>query len=309
MVSKLMFLEEEEMKKEEAWNVFCNAYKEYITSFRKSRILTNTSLILLRDFPVNLPEEFKQDYQYFLEAFGEILESMVEEIRIGDQYIEKYRMKGKTIIPENELMFYLAQHVFTKAKYADFKYEIDELLYVDFENILMNNELIIAFAYLDSFLSDSLRIIYQIKPEQLKTKNKSIDYEKLFSTETLDELKEKIIEEEVFQFGWKSLQQRFDVFEDIGIKINLTKKSADLIFELEQVRHIIIHNNNKVNNVFIQKTNRKDLTVGEKYQVTQYQLKEIINVMDFIFDSVLIKTAEKFFGKKGEEIEELLLQY
>jgi len=303
----LTFSGENEMNKQEEWDGFYNAFREYIISFRKSRILTNASLILLKDFPKNLPEEYQGDYESFVDNFKKILDSMVEDLRKDEEYMERFGTKGKKIIPEQELMFYLAQHVFTKAKKKDFRYEIDELLYIDFENILMNNELIIAFAYLDSFLSDSLRVIYQVKPEQLKTKHKAIDYERLFSTTSLEELKNKIIEEEVFHFGWKSLVQRFDILKDIGIKISLTKKSKEELFELEQVRHIIIHNYSKVNSEFIKKTKRSDLLVGEKYQVTQKQLKELIDAMEIIFDQVLIKIATKFFGKKGEEIDELII--
>ena len=146
------------MDKQEVWVGFCNTYREYITSFRKSRILTNASLILLKDFPKNLPDEYQGDYESFVDSFKKILDSMVEDLKKDEEYMERFGSKGKMITPEQELMFYLAQHVFTKAKKKDFRYEVDELLYIDFENILMNNELIIVFAYLDSFLGDSLEL-------------------------------------------------------------------------------------------------------------------------------------------------------
>jgi len=277
---------------------FNDAFRNHTNSLIRNKVLTYASIIQLKDFPTHLPEDF-------LNYFGDFINSL-SKLPSGVSG-EKIPIKKEDAIGliEEKLLTSLTQFCDLKFKERGYgQYAIDDLLYSDFESNVLNNGLVISFAFFESFLNDSFRLIYDVKPQQLKTKKKSIDYETLFSFSNFQDLKMKILDDEVFDFSGKPLNKRFKFFRKWGVTIS--KKYEKKIVNAEQIRHIIIHNNSIVDQTFLKNTKRRDLEIGEKYSLTISEFDETITIMLALLKAFFIDLSTKVLSTRMQFINEIL---
>lgn len=285
---------------------FIEMLKNYSSAIRDTVILTNASLILFKDFPKNLPNDVSERFSKLSFNFmKELSEKQKLYKETGEFHSQiEFSIPGveRVELPEYTLFGNLITRL--KEKLGEGKVpssfeDVENLLVGDYEQSIQRRQLIMLFTYLESFLGDCLRFIYDIKPEQLLTyKSKQLTYEEIFSYTSIDDLRNGIIDKLVYDFGWKSLSKQFKRFSNIGIKIKLTKKEEQLLYEFEQVRHIIVHNICRVNEKFVKETNRKDLAINEIYLLTRTKMGEFLDIIDKIFMQIQNGIAEKFLREK-----------
>lgn len=296
------------MKKKDLLNAYQNTYTNYKDLFFRSRILTNTSLIFFSGFPMNLPDFYKTEMILFTNQLEEISKSEYE--KIYSEYLFKHEVleeERKEHYPElldveptitkNELISNLAQfYLSSLEKNPSFdKSNLDNLLRTDFKYTILSSELILNFTYLDSFLSDSLTIIFQIKPQQLKTKNKTIDYEKLFSGLSLRKIKEEVIGKEIRNFGNEKLFDRINILKKIGVEISLSENNENVLYKSRDVRNLIVHNNGKINAEFKSKYKNDEHNLGETFHLTNVYLKRVTDILMELIRQVYVSILDKFF--------------
>jgi hypothetical protein len=140
-----------------------------------------------------------------------------------------------------------------------------------------------TFVYLiakfEDFISKQFRIVFTRIPEILKTKEKSVAYNRLFDASNLDELKDDIIEQEIRKIMMKDIDEiRKDLKHFLNIDLKLDTDNWNALRECFQRRNILLHNNKKINLVYRQKTGydgtQEYLSVDKEYLTNVIKLFE-----------------------------------
>lgn len=109
----------------------------------------------------------------------------------------------------------------------------------------------------EQFLSRSLQIIYNIYPQTMKSSQKQITYDELFSYASFDEIKDKLSEREadiIVNSDIEKINQYLNERCNIDLSTNAKWKQFTEIFYR---RNIIIHNNCYTNDTYRHKAGYK----------------------------------------------------
>jgi hypothetical protein len=142
-----------------------------------------------------------------------------------------------------------------------------------------------SFVYLiarfEDFISKELKNIFIKKDEVLRTtaKDRKVSYQEVFDAPNLESLKDKIIEREVTRILMQDLERiNGDLKHFLHTDLTSNESNWKAIQECFQRRHILIHNNGRVNSTYRQKTGYtgmvEHLSVDESYLSKSIRLFE-----------------------------------
>lgn len=212
----------------------------------------------------NILKETLDEYLYLLaaqmHAFPIVKESMESLITVNLDQIVKYvkrhnlptdREKGVQLTEEHVKPFMSLVHNFTHAISA---------------SELYNRNIIVTFiSIFDYFLSDLIKDIYKIQPSFIHTcNNKDISVAKLLEASSIEELKNRIITDEVDNILRGNHDSQINWFEKklkLPVKENIS--NYDDFIEITERRNLFVHSNGNITNQYIENCNEKYL-VNEK---------------------------------------------
>jgi hypothetical protein len=159
-----------------------------------------------------------------------------------------------------------------------------------------------SFIYLvakfEDFISKEFQIVFTRKPEELKSKrkDKKITYEEIFSASKLEELWDKIIEQEITTTMWglEGINNGLKYFLCIDLSDNNDNWKA--IKECFQRRNILVHNNGKVNTTYRQKTGKNP--IEEYLSVDEHYLSKSIILFETYCNEITDRLLQGFAKKK-----------
>jgi hypothetical protein len=306
-----------------------NIYDNFSLLMARNIIIFYNTLDVHTDFPSKLPK----DNMDFL-AHG----SLKAMITIFPKYISKSnydRIEKLTENPDisndkrsndkrsNEYYnFFLPHLLFSRPEFSKHKF-IDEELALNlsnqhfnkiFESAIINQSLVMTFAYLEAFMVDSIRIICLRDPRILmntkkkKSKEKEEDssdsdgpkmkWSEIIKAENWDNLIGNIVEKHCFKFGMERIDEKFEYFSDHGINIELSGDEKNLISKYAEIRHIIVHNGAKVSQKYLDKAKRTDVKIGDIIVTTRDEVEEMFDLARLIGAKLFEEIAWKFFKKK-----------
>ncbi len=151
------------------------------------------------------------------------------------------------------------------------------------KDLLFNSSFIILISHFQYLFSKLLHIYFSMFPEFLSNKSISIKFEDLQYYNEIEELSDIIIEKSVEEITYKPFQAQIDFFEK-SFKIDCRKSyiNWDLITESIERRNIAIHNNNIVNEKYLNKTKGLKLDNSDK----KIELNTYLNVNNVYFNSI-----------------------
>jgi hypothetical protein len=118
-----------------------------------------------------------------------------------------------------------------------------------------------------TYLAEILYQIFETKPEIFS--GKQIPAKWLFDEPDLDSLKRRLIEKNILDLGYKSIDDLVQYFENNHSIEMVNGEFAKIRLSLIiQIRNLIAHNRGVVNSVFVFKTGTKRLSLGD--YVRQY---------------------------------------
>lgn len=173
---------------------------------------------------------------------------------------------------------------------------------IDFERLLYSQELVMIIAYLDTFMVDTIRIICHLKPEVLKI-NKQIEWDAILNCGGWDNLIDYLSERYVFDFGYKTINQRLDHMENkLGIEIEASSSEIEYLVEAKLIRDVIVHNGGKINRQYINKSKKNDLILGEFIEISPECLYKVTHTARKLVGDIFVSVSKKFFNKDEEKI-------
>lgn len=178
-----------------------------------------------------------------------------ELVQIYDRIIEELKKKGLNINRENFLVEkYSNDDVISREK-IDINKMIEEIRKSDMHKMFLYNNAVVNFiTEYENFMGTIYKSILLRDPSIIKDKTFSL--EELTNCKTIDEAKDYLIFKKIVELFYCSIEKWHEIiYKDGNIKCNYFKQNLPLIVEIFQRRHVIVHNNAKVNSLYIEKTN------------------------------------------------------
>lgn len=186
-------------------------------------------------------------------------------------------------------------------------YSSDNKIYQNFVNGTVLNSL---FSALEVLLNDaSIRFLISY-PSHISSKT-TITFDMIVENDSMSTIIKQSAEKIINEFSYKDLKTYLEnIYDVFGEKFNLDNKKINFLVEGKASRDIFIHNNSKINSVYIRKAGKyaryseegKDIEFSEDY------LKNIRDYIKFLADNFKenclnkynIDTPENVFKKMWE---------
>ncbi len=161
-----------------------------------------------------------------------------------------------------------------------------------------------GIAHFEVLLAEITKLLLSYFDKSLSTKDKSLDYEQLLRFDTIDNLKDYIIEHEVNSFSFKSIRQRINYLEKkFGLKFSYVKQKGirnnwnciefnDLV-EIHSTRNLIVHGNSTINKFYLTDNPNSNYSVGQKKIVDNKYSTHALFVLFRVSSSIFSVTKKK----------------
>ncbi|MBA7596743.1 hypothetical protein ES703_03730 [subsurface metagenome] len=240
-------------------------------------MITIASTEALDNFPDNLPSNIQEPFK---ENMTKTLTKIRDQLKKGGA--PKFRIHSKMVqfsfsgerkeLSKHDMTLIKINHFFVaafmlgiyKSKLLEKKIPADSFVRINFDDALYSQELVMIFAYLDAFMDDTLRIIYECCPERLKCERK-ITWETVIDLKSYKRLIDYIISKFVRkEFRNLPIKDRIEFLEErADLEMDIPENVLKGFAIAEQVRHIIIHNAGRIDSEFLIKTKLKESKIGE----------------------------------------------
>jgi len=237
-----------------------NDYKsltyDILSNVLKSKLLLGFSLRSFTNFPNNIHQEVKNPWEkalaYTLEERNAAIQGTTIEGR-DDVVLEGDRL----------LMPYFGLHQLASkdANKSITSIEGKPMLVnnVDFNQQILEQNLVYFVGIIEGYIYDSVRIIYQNIPEKLASHNLSMEFSDIIKQENFDELMEQMIEMAVgrkwseggFSKRIEKLRSKF------GINLGFKRILQEFLDEANLIRNCILHNGSKVSSDYFKEYGEK----------------------------------------------------
>lgn len=259
------------------WREYRDTYQSYELSVSQSRVVTVVAKETLKDFPTQVPKTIAKPLR---ETMREVRNFLASPDRIVMNVTETHEIAKATLS-----MYFARENLGISTED------------VDFERALDSQALVMLFAHIDSFMSDSLEAICRVRPEVMKS-SKKMDWESIISYGGWEELLDHMIEDYVFQFGWQSVAKRIEFLrEQLGITIDCEDIEIELIGQAENIRNIVVHDGGRVSEEYLKRTGRTDLGLGELVPITSEFVDRAFQVTRTLAGDLFIAVSKDFFGR------------
>lgn len=109
-----------------------------------------------------------------------------------------------------------------------------------FDQLVLQQELVMLVAHLEAFLSDTLRVILLVNPDLMK-KNLTIEWEQLRSFDDVNDAHAFFVERAVRDFSSKSLAKQLEYLRDLGLGMRIGVGELHDIQGAAEARNSIVH--------------------------------------------------------------------
>src|SRR5207253_9330504 len=127
----------------------------------------------------------------------------------------------------------------------------------DLPKVIHPMTIIYGIAHFEVMVSEMTKVLMTYYWRSLISKDKVLSYEEILGFESLNNLKESMIEREISLISFKSIKQRINYLENkFNLKFAYTKQKGirknwnciefDDLIEVHSTRNIIVHNNSIV---------------------------------------------------------------
>lgn len=280
------------------WDIYIRRYNDFVYSLGQTQIGAVVQSEFLDDFPRKVPEPLKTDLVKALVAINKFVDEELagETNESGDSTVgSDEKRKGFTM---------MLTMVYAGAASRD-----ESKVNIDFGNSTQTQALAMIIAHLEAFLADSVRTICCVRPEVMKC-DKKIDWRTVLELNGWDEIRDHLIEEYVFNFGWGSINDSIEAARK-NLGLPLSKIDADVLADIhaaEQIRNIALHNGGRASAEFLRRTEREDLSVGDSVPVTGKMIAGAASNALLVASEFCLDVSQVHFGKQREEIKGIWTQ-
>lgn len=175
----------------------------------------------------------------------------------------------------------------------------------DVQAVARHQAVAMMFAHLDAFFGDSVRIICRVRPEVLRN-NKQITWTTVLDFDRIDRLVEHIIEQYVYEFGWKTVDDRIrTLINRFGLELDVPDADLAHVRTLEQKRHLIIHNGGVVTSKYTRESGDCSTPVGQVLAVSAEDVQLLYDAVKMIGSDLCAEVARKLLGAEDIDLTQI----
>jgi hypothetical protein len=157
---------------------------------------------------------------------------------------------------------------------------------------LMNMTLVYLIALFEGFNKKLFYTLLLNKPEQMKNKKDSLNYEKLIEFDSIEKLHKYLAESITFKLGFKNIDEFNNyLVNQYNIKMDTDFTNWERLRDNYYRRNILVHNNGLINETCIDKLNLTPDLLNSKPIMDIEYLKDASNnlnsYLDFIFNHII----------------------
>lgn len=236
---------------------------------------------LSRGYDFNKLEETKKQKETV-----EGLIDIIEEKKSDGSTKIRYEIKDRALLVNAgfELDIHKARRAFSK--------------FAEMPTIHANNTLITLITRFEDFISRLISCVYKMYPQQYLDKQ-TISFSEIVDC-GVNEIREKIVYREVDAMMRKSYTEWFKLFEGHGFSFTSCKTEMDDLKEIYARRNIIVHNEGKVNDIYLKNTGKTNAKIGEVLDVDRTYLKKAFHTIRIIVFSIMIEATKIVQSDKDE---------
>ncbi len=166
----------------------------------------------------------------------------------------------------------------------------------------LNMSFLYIVALFDAFVSDAFTSVLLERPAMMRTKKKSINYEKILSFITVEELITYMANREILEDSYSSVHEQWKEYKDrFGVTIDESICTIDYLAEVIAQRNLLAHNNGVVNQRYLESVKQPMLKLGDKIQLTQVKWNEYAEAFEKISATVVNGLKAKFCQNDSEQ--------
>jgi hypothetical protein len=160
---------------------------------------------------------------------------------------------------------------------------------------LMNMTLVYLLALFESFNKKFFQTLLINKPELMKSKKRTINYEKLVDFNSLKELYKYLAEEITNKLGYKDVDKLKDyISKHYNVSLNKEFRKWENLRDNYYRRNIVVHNNGRISKLCIRKLNLSPDLLNSKPIMNIEYITECANTIKNYMDFLFTKIKEKF---------------
>lgn len=187
--------------------------------------------------------------------------------------------------------------------------------YIKFEakqrqkEIIYSGSFIILITYFENMIAKLLRCDFQKHPNRMSLENKTVTYKMLEMSESIEDVKDYLIEEEVISIMYKSINDWIEYLKKkVKLKLEYASESLPILNEIMARRNLIVHNEGKVNSIYINivSKNNNAFKIGDVLFVDKKYIDNTINTLELVGVSIIVEMWINESAKKKDEIDKLL---
>ncbi|MCI8669245.1 MAG: hypothetical protein HFI34_06980 [Lachnospiraceae bacterium] len=177
------------------------------------------------------------------------------------------------------------------------------------KEIIYSGSLIILITYFENMIAKLLRCDFRKHPNRMSLENKTVTYKMLEISESIEDVKNYLIEEEVISLMYKSVSDWIEYLKKkIKLRLEYASDSLPILNEIMARRNLIVHNEGKVNSIYINIVSKDNnsFKIGDVLSVDKEYLNNTINTLELVGVSIIVEMWINEAGKKKDEIDKIL---
>lgn len=176
--------------------------------------------------------------------------------------------------------------------------------------ILYSGALLLLITYFENTISKILKEDFQRHPQRMSLENKTVPYRILEKSESIEDVKAVLIEEEVTSIMYKSLSDWIDYFKkNIKLKLEYVTQVLPEMKEVVARRNIIVHNEGVVNTIYLNSVSelmRPNVKRGDTLRVDKSYIINAVDLVENVGMSLIIEMWINDFGQAEDQIQEIV---
>ena len=248
---------------------FHDIINSYMVQIDQVGIIKKLAVKYLYDFPEKLPDEIKESIELDRDIVLKELEksgNLVNNFSSGYEgvlYMAQHPEEIKVGELNDPISFPIVKLQKNKIDYES-TYKKTNVEFFDFEYSINSQAILMFNAILEGFLKQIIQFIFKIDTD-IKRRNISTNF-----TKRLEFLQEKC-----------------------GIDQMDNPYFIKILRMLEQLRHIIVHNNGIADKEFVEKTGIENQTIGVRVKLH----KDLLNIVGVVMSTFVIDLFQKIHNK------------
>lgn len=233
-------------------------------------------------FPEDFPEDTAQEIKKSLKYFSDMVDISM------DGKTGRYRSLPKTV------------------KESYIKLEASKKQ----RDILYSGSLMLLVTYFESTIAKIIKTDLQKHPKRLSLDTKTVSYKMLEMSNSIEDVRDLLIEDEVMAMMYKSVSDWIEYFrKNIKLKLEYATNALPELIEIIARRNIIVHNEGIVNNQYMNIVSKEyisNVKIGDFLSVDKQYILNAINLVESICMSIILEIWISESDKDNKEIGKIL---